>query len=114
MLDISSLNLRLPRFLTSVIKTEYALDLPWSEENYGYLYSPVEEKASIMGIFGEFRLPVIEVDSFIFAIESDQLSFENEPISIRGIGFLSLQLSCSINLEHQTVGKDQVNGDSGE
>jgi len=63
-----------------------------------------------MGIFGDFRLPVISVESFIFAIDSDQLSFENEPILIRGIGFLSLQLSCSINLEHQAIGKKQGEG----
>jgi hypothetical protein len=67
-----------------------------------------------MGNFGEFRLPVISVESFIFAIESDQLSFANEPILIRGIGFLSLQLSCSINFQQQSVGKDQGEGVSGE
>ena len=67
-----------------------------------------------MGIFGEFRLPVISVESFIFAVDSDQLSFANEPILIRGIGFLSLQLSCSINFQHQAVGKEKGDGDSGE
>ena len=50
------------------------------------------------------------MESFIFSVQSDQLSFANEPVLIQGIGFHSLQLSCRISSEHEKLGKDESEG----
>ena len=61
--------------MTSVIQTQYPLDLPWSEDHSGFIYSPSTEYDSIKGIFGAYNLSVINVQSFVLSVQSDLLSF---------------------------------------
>jgi len=41
-LDIDVINLTLPRHFTSIIQTNFSLDLPWSNYYQGYLFKPNE------------------------------------------------------------------------